>query len=179
VLFEVPISLKEGTTVSGTFLPEHEGPIAFAIRFPHDGRFDELTALIGGGWGVSEARPMGLSVSYSKRNSESTFSPMVTILEYAGGAFGANTVDVDLAWFKNGQIPTRFELRVDAAAAGLARFDATFVVKAGGDWANYRWLEAAMRFFVVTAGAIVGLIAIGIVRVVSSRRFAYRTATSG
>ena len=179
VLFEAPIALVKDATVSGTFLPEHEGPIKFSIRFPRDGRFDELVALIGGGWGYSDARPMGLSVSYSKRNSESIFSPMVPILEYAGGAFGANTVDVGLAWFENGQIPTGFELRVDAAAAGLAKFDATFIVEAGGDWANYAWLEAAMRLFVVTAGAIVALIAIGIVRLVSARRFAYRVATSG
>ena len=171
VLFEAPIRIVPGTSVTGAFLPEHRGPFAIELRFreawskplseapPEDeGALKALGKDIGGGW--RERGPPGFTASYAVRTGGALVAAGTTGDRFEG-FFGRREVGVSIAWIDDGRpVPHEFDVHIDRAVDGLGRWDARLVVAAAGDWISYASLEADVRSAIAVIVALVGCISL-------------------
>jgi hypothetical protein len=181
ILFETPIRIVPGASVAGRFEPEHRGPFVIQLRF-HEawlkplseepgGVGPELQALerdIGGRWRTGDDPP-GFAASYTVRSSGRSISSGATG-DHFRGFFGPRGVGVNIAWIDDGQpSPHEFDVRIDRAVDGLARWDARLVVAASGDWISYAGLEAPFRMAFAAVGVVIGLLLVYWLRRVAGR----------
>lgn len=169
ILFETPVRIAPGVSVTGAFTPEADVPCAIELRFrevwpepmserPRGGRVavEALGKDVGGGW-LGLPSPPGLTARYSVSSGGVRVAAGVTG-DRLGGHVGSAAVL--LAQIGRARaVPHEFTVHIERAVDGLRRWDARLVVVATGDWISYASLEAGLRITIVVLAlpVLVGL----------------------
>ncbi len=168
ILFETPVRIAPGVSVTGAFTPEVEGPCVIELRFheawletasepPRGGKvaLEALGRDVGGGFVYGSPAAPGFAARYAVSRGGASVLEGETGDRFVG-TLGYRGVRVTLAWIDRAEVaPQEVTVRIDRAVDGLRRWDARLVVAAAGDRISYASLEAQLRGAVVLLGALV------------------------
>ncbi len=176
VLFEAPVRVTTGATVTGHFEGRHDGLYDVRLQFPgygmlptsedpHDKSGAALAPLakaVGGDWYGGDAPP-GFRASYEIRRGTQVIARDRTG-DRLSGFFGPAESGVSIGWVQEDlRGPHEVTVVFEEAVPALASFPARVVVGPGGDYISYAWLEALVRFLLLGLVCLVaGAIGLGV-----------------
>lgn len=148
VLLELPIDLKQGATVTGSFKPQRWGSYVVCLDLwgsTRPGLIDPLLSrdpLDGG-----ERRPPAVRLAYSIQDEGRWLAGgEATELERQWHAGDPERVSLAFARVEHGKpLSQALSVQVLEANTELDAIDSAFTVRPEGDWIMYAWWDALMR----------------------------------